>query len=346
MWYPVVLGLLVIIGSNLQDTEALQPLDPFTLSAFTSQFRECLFHIVYAEKEKTETMADTLKEDMATCKTTLTTQQATCKECAKNKCSPSFGEIIENYLNKALDPIEEVGIDIISWGGWAEMSDFYEGIGEAFIDWGGWGDMKDFFTDIASGIGNWGGWTDIADFGEDFYNELKKIEDIFDFDNPFGWKKRDIDTLSSLYRMLAYLHKRKLEQQRRDIDPEVRECMEQCSSCAPFLGEFRAMVGSVCGQDLLDLNDTVAFRAKVIMLIYQYIVDNTTAIVESISYNPFSLDPVKGYFTEVTISARFESGYMSYASSVGYRFIAIPTMAALMSLEYCQEWNLCEKEIV
>ena len=143
--------LLLITGLlGLADANSYAPVDPVTLAGFTNQFRQMLMHMIGAEYNATDILAQELQIAMATCKVAIEAQQEQCKSCAKDSCKPGIDEIIIHYLELGAEPFVDFGNDIAGWKGWDDMGDWFQGAGQDFVNWGVWGDYGDFFKDIGN----------------------------------------------------------------------------------------------------------------------------------------------------------------------------------------------------
>ena len=336
MWrYLLIAGLLALADARVMRSKrsTYAPLDQVTLAGFTNQFRQMLLHLIGAEYNATEPLVKQLKIDMATCKAIIGVRQGQCTSCAKGKCKPGLDDIILHYLEKGAEPFVDFGNDFVGWKGWDDMGNWFEGIGHEFTGWGGWNDVGDFFE----GIGDWNGWDIAGDFAKDFVDVFADFgKGIDDF---FGRRKRALDRkmpareLVTLYRALGKMYARADE-----IDPEVRECMEQCSECSPFLkATSDETVNEICGPELLKLNQTVFIKMAMLQTQYEKVMDTDNLIVRGVRYDVSSMDvsdPLNIKFTVALLDAMCSDGYTEYQSAEGYLISKPHVSAALMAKEY------------
>ena len=296
-----------------------------------------LGHIAYADWQAIQPDMDKLKNDTAKCNTTLYQELEKCKSCAKKECEPSLEEIIVYYLEEGAQPFVEFGNMVADWGAWQEIGDFFEDKGEAFANWGGWGTMEDFFSNVGKGFVGWSGWEEFEDLGKTIGSGLvnfgKKFGDIGKIGDLFR-RRRSSKELAYLYRALAELYTREEE-----LDPKVKQCMEKCDVCAPFLLDKNGMIDSVCGPELRQLNTSVFFRVTRVQLAKTFFEDKGNPIIIKFEYTP-AFDPTIMGFKPVRLTAVVNQGANpsnTYVSKNPYKLGQIPATAALMAKEYFEE---------
>ena len=369
----VVLGILAVTDGRYSLSKRTSPESPTeaAMNYIVRQYRYTLLKILAAKRTELLPKIKTLKEEAPACKAKIATKSEQCKTCAKDECKPSFGEIIEAYLKIGGDYMKYPFVEFANLQIWIDIGDYFNSKGDDFLNWSGWGDANDFFDNIFNPLYSWSGWEKIGDtfgsigdidFGdiEDLFGDLGDwgldiLGDIGDWgkdlgDDLFGGlfrrKKRSVGSLKqrerelwlSLYRAVS----NKLD--RRDIDPDVKKCMENCDECTPFLNT-ETLLASICGDEFANLNDTVNRTASAIEVIYKRVMDSDNLILTKIAYNPAvkseSSDPKEYGYTEVDLTVKSADGYITYRATNPYNPSSLKyaaASAARFALEYWERY--------
>ena len=128
-----------------------------------------------------------------------------------------------------------------------------------------------------------------------------------------------------------------LYQIRRELmDPEVRDCMEKCSSCDPFLVDEQTRIRMVCGPEFVQLSNRVNVAVSQIKLLYDHVMDDHNLVVTSLQYDTDSFNFAEVSFESVELTAFFPGGYQTYKSALSFHASSEKTAvsAALMAKEY------------
>lgn len=282
-------------------------------------------------------------------------------------------------VGKLGDFLEDLGKGLVKWDGWKDIGDSFEDLGKGILDIGEdigkglkhfGGQVEDTVKDLGKGLED--GIKDIGKGLEDGVKGLGKgledgikgigkgiengIKDIgktvhkifvprirFRFRRIFGKKKKrsveylpeseDIEAESSSDEAEYALY-------RRSIEPEVRQCMERCSVCGPFLqDDATERTRSVCGNTFVELStsDTIMTVVPKLQALYKRVTDDDNLIVSSLECDLSSYSFSNNAFSRAYINVFFENGYQTYQSVHPFNAGEIPTSAALMAKEY---WDL------
>ena len=138
--------------------------------------------------------------------------------------------------------------------------------------------------------------------------------------------------------MTVYRALKKVYARTEQLDPDVRECMETCPVCSPFLDATPdETVGQICGQELLELNRTVFNAMMKLKTQYARVSDNENLIIRGLRYDVTSMDasdPLNIEFSVALLDAMCSTGYTEYQTADGYLLSKSHVSAALMAKEY------------
>ena len=259
-----------------------------------------------------------------------------------------IGDGLKDFGEDVVDKVKDLGSDLedgvkdLGKGVEDVVKDLGKGLEDGVKDLGK--GLEDTVKDIGKGLED--GVKDIGkgledglkDIGKSIVNVFKPRISVPRISLPRirfrsrGWgKKRRRSVLDDLDD-----EEEALSQIRRELDPEVRDCMEKCSSCDPFLVDEQTRIRMVCGPDFVQLNEKVKSAVSQIKLLYDLVMDDHNLIVSAIKYDTDSFNFADLSFGNVTITAFFPGGYQTYKSALPFQASPEKTAvsAALMAKEY------------
>ncbi|XP_053409029.1 uncharacterized protein LOC128559921 [Mercenaria mercenaria] len=338
--------VLLIVLTIVANSAAGQELDADSLAVFTIHFRKALLEEVAYQLNVTVNTTNVLKAMLDDCKPKMQKQTSLCKECTQAACqkSPTFEDYLKLanpylYLKEPLDNIGGQLGDAVELIG-EEASGFYNSLNSlgnsitSFPD-----EAKEIFSNLNKELGKLDDY--FKDLGDIIIDAGTLVKDLFD--DIFGKKRRRRTISDSEIRLrdlidpesvLRALIARTMEL-RANIDPDVRACMEQCSSCTPLLQPTQQeIIESVCGSQVITLNNTIQTMIKKIKTAYNYALDKNNPIVQKVVLNIASLEYVHYTLSDVEITAYLANAYTSYQTDIDYPLLNLPLGGRKMGLEY------------
>ena len=351
MW-SLALVLLLATGADSQSTF---PVSSDTVAAITNKIGE----IAVREWNDIIPLVDRLETDMALCDIRLVNQQASCEACAERECTEDERNVIDLIIYGSLMPTKIIADKIKDIGKAVLLGDL-KNLGEHVKD--SIKDIGEGLKDIGKGIGK--GLKKVGDktigavkkIGKGIEKGVKKVaEKVKDIGKGIG--KAVTKILPKIRRVRVRVPRirfrsRRWGKKKRSIDvmddyedPDFdltlrgteEECMSLCSACNPFLEDPTRLMGSVCGNDFMELNRTVSSTLHKLKVLRDHVMkEDNNLLVTSINYDPASYDSNKGGFTRVDVNAFFEGGYRTFKSGVAFN-AGSSDYASLVADEY---WKL------
>jgi hypothetical protein len=333
-----VLSLLAVSHGATLEKRGLQTLDSLTLQTFTQVFRKTLLDKVAVEWNVTVDMSNKLSADMHVCKGKVETQVNKCKSQAKNTCSanPSFADYLNfvnpyTYLEGPLNDLASKFNDIKDLLG-DQAGAFFNSInGLANSVSGG---FSSAFTSVKNGINSLGNYfTGLGNTAIDLGNQVG--QGVGDLGNQIKDGLTDAGNAlehagSSIGHAIGHVFGK------REIDEQTRKCMARCDQCTALLLPTQSqMIGAVCGQDLINRNNTINSRAQKLKKIVDASTDRNHVIVTKVEFDPASMNGQMQIMT-VYITANLNGHDTRYKTSIPYAMMNMPSTAQQMALEY---WN-------
>ena len=261
-----------------------------------------------------------------------------------------IGDGIKDFGEDVVDKVKDLGEDVedgvkhLGKGIEDTVKDLGKGLEDGVKDLGK--GLEDTVKDIGKGLED-----GIKDIGKGLENGIKNlgksITKVFkprislprislpriSFRRSWGKKRR---------RSLSYYDEdlddedEALSHIRREVDPDVRECMEKCASCDPFLVDEQTRIRLVCGPDFVQLSNDVKSIVSKIKLLYDHVMDDHNPIVSSVECDTDSFSFADLSFANVKITVFFEGGYRTYRTELPFHASVEKTAvsAALMAKEY------------
>ncbi|KAL3836320.1 hypothetical protein ACJMK2_021754 [Sinanodonta woodiana] len=367
-----ILFLLIACTSaaKIQRRE-LQKLDDFSIQTFTTLFREALLAQVATEWNHTLELGKVLHLKMGTCQTQINAEGDQCKACAKSSCGSSNTQaevvqkvdilsILLNPLKILEGPLSIIGstlhnvVDILGVGGNTFVKSMaslvntagntltgglstalnglksgVDAVGHFFTDTGNTllggintightaenlaGGIKDGFGTLGSTLGSVGQTigSGLSTVGETIGHGVSSLLDA---------GKGLLSSIGSLFG-------------KRTLDSQTLQCMQSCAPCRPLLMDKDSMARAICGDDVVNLNNT--FNAGVLHLssVYNATIDKEHTIIQSIEIDQTSTGGDMSFHT-VFITAYYKGSYVRYQSDIPYSLMKIPETAQKMAMEY------------
>ncbi|XP_060602706.1 uncharacterized protein LOC132755803 [Ruditapes philippinarum] len=297
------------------------PISPDSFKVFLQIFRQTLLEQVAIEVNRTVEASNELTPLVDACKLKIESQVNLCKSCAQSKCkkSPTFKDILNlanpyTHLKGPLDDIGkkvDVAVELIGdkAGGFIN---YFKNLGLSVKLPK---EFKFLYKQIEIGI---------KKAVDSLKNLGKDIKDFtIDTGSLIGDKLKDLKDL---------LGKRR--RKREVIDPKVKQCMQQCTSCRPLLLPTEdEVVTAVCGSAIVDKNNTLQNQLKKIQDVYDHTLDKVNPIVKSVEADFSSMQGLK--VTKVRITVFKNGAYTSYLTGVPVYITDLAVAPARpMALEY------------
>ncbi|XP_060580384.1 uncharacterized protein LOC132737147 [Ruditapes philippinarum] len=347
----VVLLLTSYINAN--------EMDPKTLEGFQSAIYGNIMAHLDAEYQLLQPELFEHNRSMEFCKGQVETAQEACRICAGIECEGHFGDWITGGLSDMGGWFKGAGNSFVDWKGWEAMGGFFgkvgnwfQGAGNSFVGWKGFEDMSNFF----SGIGNTfsSGFNSVKNGLSSFGNKISngfssvgnKIGNGFKkvgsgFKSVFGRRRRSVRRAMMVHKLRTVRH-RYMAKRQQELDEQTRQCMQKCTECTPFLGDQTALIGEVCGDDIL--LEEAAMTELMSKMQALYVANGnplqgTTPIVSKIEYEQTDLDFTDFSVGGVYVTATTPNGVIRYASKHRYLMQSPQTTADLLATELIKMWS-------
>ncbi|XP_045178597.2 uncharacterized protein LOC123538508 [Mercenaria mercenaria] len=352
-----ILVMSSFVDANELDTEALE--------GFQSAIYGSIMAHLDAEYQLLQPLIAQQNQSMDRCRGQITVAQESCKTCASSHCQGDFGDWIMGGLGEMGGWFKGAGNSFVDWQGWQDIGGFFGDIGDwfggaanSFVNWKGFDDMKNFFggignafssgfnsikhtfsslgSSMGSGLSSFGTTlgSGLSDFGNTFKSGLSSV---------FGRRRRDVGPQAMTARKLKTIRHRYMAKRVEELDPETRQCMEQCSECTPFLGDQTALIGGVCGdQMLLDqaAMSEVMTNMQALFNANGNPLQGTTPIVSKIEFDQSDISLTDFSVGGVYVTAKTPNGVVRYPSNYRYKMQSPQTTADEIAQELIEKWNI------
>ncbi|XP_045179107.2 uncharacterized protein LOC123538792 [Mercenaria mercenaria] len=358
---PYVVCAVLLMTSFANANE----LDVETLEGFQSAIYGKIMAHLDAEYQLLQPAIAQQNQSMERCRGLISAAQETCKTCASSRCQGDFGDWIMGGFGEMAGWFKGAGNSFVDWQGWQDLGgffgdigDWFGGAGNSFVNWKGFDDMKNFFGGIgntfSSGFnsvkntfGNWGNsiGSGLSSFGNTLGSGLSNFGNSFTsgLSSVFGRRRRDVGPLAMTSRKLQMIRHRYMAKRVEELDPETRQCMEQCNECTPFLGDQTALIGGVCGdQILLDqaAMSEVMTNMQALFNANGNPLQGTTPIVSKIEFDQSDFSFTDFSVGGVYVTAKTPNGVVRYPSSYRYKMQSPQTTADEIAQELIEKWNI------
>lgn len=320
--YTFLAVCLILAAANAKD------LEPSLFQKFQTTVYEVIMQHLDAEYVLLQPAIKQQNETMNECMSMIKTRQETCMSCARSKCD---GESIEwnevplsgpkNWFEgTAQRPMNTpVSPEVRGIGSW------FKNAGNSFINWSGWTDMGNFFKNVFGNTGN---------IFRNVFSGLK-LPDIF------GRKRRDVRELNLTARRLQMIRRRYMPRRMEGFSQEVRECMERCSECTPFL-DRTTLTTEVCGEQVLAAQRVMAEvigRMEALFEAARRAEQGLTPMVSRVEYDEATCDVHTFTCSGVYVTANTPDGVVRYPSAYRYN-VQVPHLTATeIALELVEKWG-------
>jgi len=333
----LLLSLLAVSNGAVLEKRGLQSLDPLTLQTFTSIFRKTLLDKVAIEWNATIDMSNKLASDMTVCKTKVQTQVDDCRAQTQTTCQsdPSFSDYLTfvnpyTYLQGPLNDMASKFGDIKDLLG-DQAAGFFNSINGLANSVSG--SFSSAFSSVKTGINSLGSYftglgSSAIDLGSQVGSGVGDLgSGIKDGLTDAGHALEHAG--SSIGHAIGGVFGK-----RDEIDTDTRKCMEKCNKCTPLLLPTQSqMIGAVCGQDIVNRNNTINSRAQMLKTIVDAATNRNKAVVTKVEFDPSSMNS-QMQILNVYITALLNGRESRYKTTIPYSMMNMPSTAQQMALEY------------